>query len=215
MPTQLSALNPQGQKSLTSYNLLTSALADGMPPDMFGLVQPANELPRLKARYRLAGSLKSVALEGYSDSTSQGYSALLRIHLTYSAAEKYGSLFASGSPSLLLNNPESGALLHKILSSPSHTSAFRLVQKRLTNVNLSARLEEADRTLADVLAAFRHTFVHGELSPGAKDDGSPAVYRLVLRVANLACPFVLTRIDEDLSERVERGLAKSENGRQH
>ena len=122
----------------------------------------APQFARAGARYRLAQSLKKIALEGMSAVLSLGYCQLLKHALTYSAHEMLTKSPEKSKPSMV------SADLAARFRSPSLRASREAVTIHTTNEKLKKQLvalSDGSHTNVGVLsAAVRHLTLHGELS---------------------------------------------------
>jgi len=129
--------------------------------------------------------------------------------LCYSVLEVYDQLF-NVHISSLLDTSAAATLLDGVFTTSDHREALAVVIFRLDTRPLRKRLELGSLRLSDVIAAFRHTFVHGDLSPGATDGDNRSLSTVVVRLAKSACPFMLDQLDDDLTTRVTCALGASD-----
>lgn len=186
-----------------AYARLSRALGEGREAKEFEIAAGRqHELPRFAARYRLAAVCEGMRLPGYSVRTTLGYSALLRIHLCYSAIEQYGLLFDIEAAALL-TGPRAEEVLSKLCRSDADRATLKVITARLTKPRLRGR---TDLKLHEVLEALRHTFVHGALSPGATDSDGKGAFTVIARAGKYGCPYLLNVLASDLESRVNRVL---------
>jgi hypothetical protein len=140
----------------------------------FEVFKSAALVNRFAARYRLAKAFRSIALDGYSDATAQGYNALTRLMFTWSAFE--GLLIALGMDPKhrigdIAKRYNYDALLGELRAADPEYRFFKFVLARLENKNQSAEFDNFvnGKPCCGVTLArgVRHIFVHGPLTPSA------------------------------------------------
>jgi hypothetical protein len=67
----------------------SECVREGRAPADIGLTCQQSALNRFSARYRVAHAFEGITMRGFSPATVDGYSALFRLFLTWSAFEQY------------------------------------------------------------------------------------------------------------------------------
>ncbi len=198
-----------------AYFRLGEALSDkrGMKLTDFGLSEPRALLATFAARFRLASTFAGVSLPGYSVGTVEGYSVFMRAFLIYSAVEKYAKL-SGDSPETLLDTAAGTAVFNKCFDRELAWEGLHLIRTRTTGARVRAELQlildRKSTSVSAVLKAWRHAFVHGDLAPGASDQKPGVLDALARRAKATILPYALLRLDEDLTQRVDRQLGVGE-----
>ena len=161
-----------------------------IPLGAFGFVGETGDVNRFAARYRAAKSFKGATFEGLTHDTADGYSALCRLLLTYSAFEY--CLRAIG-----VQMRHTGALLADDEREQVQKHLRQLAGQAELMRFLKAHVESRFRTQIDqhlagapanpfyLAASMRHAFAHGALTatPAGVPSGTVAsVARYLVRV---------------------------------
>jgi hypothetical protein len=140
-----------------------------------GLFAEVAVVNRFRARYRLARAFRGLDLDGYSMATRQGYEALTRVSLHWSAFETMlKALCVQGDrvPALVAKYPHAGCSDDVRRADPDG----RFVRYVLENLDgetrlrgqLSHHLAGQDVPPTALAKAIRHIFLHGLLTPNAR-----------------------------------------------
>lgn len=181
---------------------------DRLAPDLdlgaVGFVVSAGEINRFGARYRLARALRSLELQGYSDSISTGYASLFRLLLVYSAFEFL--LSAIGQPkrraSELLSEEDGLKLIAAVRDVDPEYKVVRFVRDRTANRVYRSAL---DRCIAGehfdalcLVPAIRHLFAHGSL---ASSSGAGEA-RIMARLCDVLAESLFKIVDQQFEVRM-------------
>ncbi len=162
-------------------------------------------LTRVNARYRLAKSFDGVLLDKYSDDSVQGYSALMKVFLIYSAFEGYMELISKDTKkckigSEIIDANEAKRISADILELDKKKTFYKFVSS-FSNKYIEEDLENfyqgKGHNLVCLLSSTRHIFVHGHLTPHANRT-SP---KKVIKICTLLSDFFLKQMEKDFSER--------------
>jgi len=165
-----------------------------------------SEVNRFSARYRLAKSFQGLTLDDFSADTTDGYAALLRLTLCWSAFEAFleatgrnkhhvsdiGKRFDFGdlNQDLRLADVE-GKFFQFILARVENKNQQNIVRAHLAGENVCGL------TLAKVA---RHIFVHGPLTPNV-GQLSPASVAAICHRLSLG---VLNILDSEFDQHITR-----------
>jgi hypothetical protein len=160
---------------------------------------------RFSSRYRLARAFKSVELDFYAKKTSEGYSALFRLFLTWSAFEQFLLVIETKQEMLedLIKRYNPIDLLDAVRNADTNGSFCDFLY---TNVNNShkKRIDEYRegklRNPTYLASAVRHIFAHGHL--GAYADAAKPTQ--IKRVSSLLSDFHLSVMDQEFFARLPK-----------
>ncbi len=163
-----------------------------------------DELFRFLNRYKVARSFQGIVLEDFSPLTVDGYSALFRAMLVWSAFERF-------LPAIGLKQPQSAAMLvpyqpellvGEVQRADYKARFFTFVRKHAdrkpTQDQLDLYLAGGDCNPTYLASSLRHIFAHGWLTPHA---GGTSPER-VARVCTLLCDFHMKVMDAEFDKRV-------------
>jgi len=168
----------------------------------------AGDVNRFRARYRLARAFQGVSLDGYSEATVRGYSSLMRMSLAWSALESLLLAMRISKHDLgnLARKHDFTNLLSELRNVPDANKFFRFVKVRLENKSQAAEVERFidGRSCNGVTLAkaVRHIFLHGTLTPGARQV-SPEV---APEVCDRLSQMLLMVMDDEFSEKADELL---------
>ena len=136
-----------------------------------GIFNIASVVNRFHARYKFARSFKGIQLEGYSASTVNGYSALMRASLHWTAFELFKqAIHIKDTRDLIVLYPFDSHLT-AIRSCVSNKPFFNVIRGHLKDTKQRAQIEafsKGENISPLVLGkALRHIFLHGSLTPNA------------------------------------------------
>lgn len=143
-------------------------------------------LARFAARYSLAISVDGVTFSGLSKSTSDGYSAALRVGMAYSALEAFEKAVGKGSKRVRVISVE----LARNLRTETLTRLRKLLLAELDSPKLRNAVESvftspSEIDVTSVVAGIRHLFFHGNLSAhGARLAQSAQAKKFLNDLAN-------------------------------
>jgi hypothetical protein len=202
----VSKLSPRN--SPPGWEKLGSLLGAGKTPVDLGFSDKvaAGDLNRAMSRYRLCKSFKGVSLDGYSQDTTAGYSALFKLFLTWSAFECFLSCInlTRENCDQILRCHEPIKLAGKIRDVDREQVFWKFIQSKLHSPKQKQELEDAyhgKRENITILASsVRHVFAHGPLTPNANGT-SP---RAVIQICNTLSSFLIKIMDSEIKARVSR-----------
>jgi hypothetical protein len=176
-----------------------------VPTSAFGFVADLAEINRWAARYRAAASYVGVELVGYQSSeTVNGYSALVRSVLVWSAFERYLPLVGLDQKACgaLLSGYDPETIVHSISAIDENGKLYSYIRSRVTSQTLGGELDKyfkGDRcNVSYLLSAIRHIFGHGHLTPGSNETSSV----VTKQICDILCDFHLRVMDEEFSKHV-------------
>lgn len=162
------------------------------------------ELFRFLNRYKVAQSFRGINLDGFNSPTVDGYSALFRVMLVWSAFERF--LVAIGlrqkdSTSLLVPY-EPAKHVREVRKADYEARLFSFVRKHAdkkpTQDQLDDFLQGRDCNPTYLASSLRHIFAHGWLTPHAGRTNPERV----ARVCGLVCDFHMNVMDGEFERRV-------------
>jgi len=176
--------------------------------DQFGFNSGTADVNRFSARFRAAASYRGVILEGYSDATAQGYSALCRTLFVWSAFESFLKITnqAQGDMGPCFERHGGAEIAEALKRADPGNLFYTFIHER---VNATHQRELANYFNADpcnigyLASAIRHIFAHGWLTPNA-NQGDPLV---AVSICNQLCDFLILVMDNEFGARVAEGLS--------
>lgn len=146
-------------------------------------------------RYRLAHAFQGLELAGYSSSTKQGYAALTRVTLYYSAFEAF--LRATGKTAeVFLRGLDPATCLYDIRAADVDGRFMRFVRMKLTKKSEQRAWDEflrgRDCSPVILAAGVRHIFLHGDLTPSSNGT-EPAICVAISERLTLALKRTMDR----------------------
>jgi hypothetical protein len=178
------------------------ALAPG--PSYMGFTGTVADLNRFAARYRAARCFLEVSFDELTRTTSDGYSALVHVLLTYSAFEHFLRCIGVElrNSTSLLSTDERDKALGKLRSLNGGDEFFKALRQHLEpryqrHVD-TFRSQGACNPLY-LAAAVRHAFAHGHLA--ASPQGVPQ--EAVGTVCRYLCRVLFWLMDREFRNRIE------------
>ncbi|EHH1187385.1 hypothetical protein OTE47_004468 [Vibrio vulnificus] len=165
------------------------------------------DVNRFGARFRLASSFKGLELEGYKEQTQNGYGALCRIFLCWSAYEVFLEIMGlkTSNTATMLSKYQPLKIANVIKSLDVNNKFYNFIYERV-NKKHKAELDlyfNSDPCNPQYLAsAIRHIFAHGPLTPNA-NEVEPKV---VVEICDSLSEFLLTVMDSEFSSVIEMEL---------
>jgi hypothetical protein len=168
------------------WHLVDSALDRQFPQATYaGFIGKLETIRRFAARYRLAVSFDAVTFhEGktYTQGTADGYAALFRVFLHWSAFEVLREISGLTRDHQTVNclamSVGSADTANTIYAVDGHAAYLNKVKEKLDDVGLRDRLGKflrgEPRSVLAVPRAIRHIFAHGDLTPHA-GGGPPEI----------------------------------------
>lgn len=180
-------------------------------PGYMGFVVTLSQLNRFAARYRAAKCFSGVTFDELTRTTSDGYSALVHLLLTYSAFEHFLRCIGLElrNSNALLSQDERDRALGKLRSLTGSDDFFRALRQHLEpryqrHVDIF-RSQGACNPLY-LAAAVRHAFAHGHLA--ASPQGVPQ--ETVGTVCRYLCRVLFWLMDREFRSRIEAFEAELE-----
>jgi hypothetical protein len=162
-----------------------SGLVDsGATPADIDLKCTQADLNRFCARYRVAKAFRGISMEGMTDGTVQGYAALFRLFLAWSAFEKYLDALECKQKNCakLIERALTPSRIAEIRKLDEGNRFFNLISNKLTRKEHVEELEKYRKKSAFnpsyLASAVRHIFVHGHLTPNANGAAPEAVTQI-------------------------------------
>jgi hypothetical protein len=187
------------------WKVCDDALAKFVEPTKMGFTCGPGDLHRFRARYRVAKSFTGMHLETYSQATVDGYSALFRLFLTYSAFEQFmdccGLNLKGMLPALAPYDP--AACEASVRAVNQHEQFLDFVLQRLDRKEhqdqFAAFLSKKPFNVLYLPAGIRHIFAHGILTPNAGAGfAQPAI-----EACNVLVTFLFAVMDGEFTARLK------------
>lgn len=170
----------------------------------FFQLKDIKDVNRFAARFRAANCFRGINLEGYTEKTVSGYSALFRVTLTWSAFEVFREIINIPQTELgsALEKHGEEAILKVIRQNDQDDKFYKFIHDHVTAKKLKRELDKYFQndpcSITYLAAAIRHIFAHGWLSPNANRTNPKAV----VIICDTVCNFLLTFMDKEFSQRV-------------
>ena len=197
------------EHSLPHWGSWSDLIGAGATPDELGFTCEQARLNRLNARYRVARSFRGITLDSFGPATVDGYGALFRLFLTWTAFEQYykglGLSAASRDGWFKVHLPADIDTRMRIFDPDNRL--FKLVVSKVQNdvkTHVDAYLQRSPYGFTYLPAALRHLFAHGILTPHA-NNASPGN---VQSLCNLMADTLLEGLGADFKTRVQSVVAK-------
>lgn len=173
------------------------------PLSAFGLASTIGDVNRFAARYRVAKCYRGIILESFTQGTAEGYSALFRVLLTWSAFEFFlkaiGVSQRDFDASLAAHDTE--GWMNHIRATDAGNNFYKFIYERVNSTH-KGELENyfnADPANVTYLAsAIRHLTAHGTLTPNA-DETDP---NIVIEICNILSDALMFIMDNEFSTRM-------------
>lgn len=169
------------------------------------------ETYRFGARYRAAKAYKGSKFAGYSSGdTAKGYTALVALMLAFSAFEYfYKEVLNLDVPGMtkLLNDEHKSFIVDRetdfdvFIKTADAELLFKTIRRHLNKahqISIDKMLSETETNLIRVLAAIRHAFIHGHLTPNIKGVEPTTVIEL----CRFGYSFLMDAMDIEFSRRI-------------
>ncbi len=191
MADQVVARDESQSHSLPRWREWSSVVVrEDCDPNVLGFICGHAALNRAAARYRVARSFGGVVLERFAVPTAEGYSALFRLFLAWTAFEQYYKALGLTSQTrdawFAKYAPEDADT--RIRSMDPNNCLFHLVlnkTRRDVEANVAAYVKRQPYGLTYLAAAVRHVFAHGILTPHANKASPIDVANLTNYLATL------------------------------
>lgn len=170
----------------------------------FGFSGSTGDVNRFGARFRVAKSFRSVTLDGFADSTTRGYTALVRATLVYSAFEAFLDISGGTQAQTGKQLEAFGAttLASKIRKMDVDGRFYQFVQERCNGAHkreLESYFHEDPFNVTYLLSAVRHGFAHGWLTPNVNKIEP----RVVIAICDALSGFILRYMDATFWAHIE------------
>lgn len=156
----------------SGYSRFCDLAKAGHDAKSIGFHGKIGDVSRFAARFRVAKSFKGIVLDGYTIDTINGYNALLRVFLVWSAFERFMDLLRETPQTILprLHNyapAQKIQVIHKLDRSGLWLSFLMAHVNPALRKELQAIQAGTSSNIILVAAAARHIFAHGHLSAHA------------------------------------------------
>lgn len=163
----------------------------------------AAEVNRFHARYRLARAFRGLLLEGYSDSTTAGYSALTKVALYWSAFEQMMVALNIPDPRYFVGRHKYIDDLRQIQTVDGVRKFFGFVKEKINRKDLKTKLEEylknGNGNVFMLAKSIRHIYLHGHLTANVKGLAPQDIASICDRL----CEMLLNVMDKEFADRVQ------------
>lgn len=189
------------------WQAFIEATKAGQSPHNFGFKASNGAIVRFANRYRVAKSFRGVQLEGYRQTTIDGYSALVKVFLCWSAFEQFLELLGITQRDLnyLLKPYNPDTAIRQIKNADRNRSFYDFLYSQVNQthrVELNNYFKDDLKNVTYLASAIRHIFVHGLLTPHANQT-RPAK---VIKIGSIICEFLLRVMDEEFDKYVQKGI---------
>ncbi|BAZ45196.1 hypothetical protein NIES4102_22140 [Chondrocystis sp. NIES-4102] len=175
--------------------------------ELSGFVGEHGNINRFAARFRAANCFKEVCFDGYSEVTNNGYSALCRVMLTWSAFETFMIITGIQQNNLreILDARRANDILNQIRAIDRESRFYNFIYKRVNSIHkseLNNYLNQDPCNITYLASAIRHIFAHGWLSPNANQVNP----NIVVEICDLLHQFLLSFMDIEFSTYLDKAL---------
>ena len=155
---------------------------------LFGFTGSVGDVNRFAARYRLAKSFRGLHLDGYSETTADGYAALARVTFTWSAFERLLELLGLRQKKCgaLIQKYDAGALIAELRALDIGDKFYRFVREKVEpphRPELDNYLNLDPCNVTYLASTIRHVFAHGILTPGANKSEAANAAKICNRLS--------------------------------
>ncbi len=173
------------------------------------------DINRINARYRLAKEIKYIEYDSYSKPVADAYTAIFKSFLAYTVFERYMKLLTGENstrailkkPNLLY--PDGQMSLATTLNNLRNSKRFLEFVKGKLDRSKSGKETAAEKEIScylegkefqpiAIMAAVRHVFAHGKLTPSA----NKSYPQNTAKILNIFTDSILEAIDNDFRKRV-------------
>jgi hypothetical protein len=123
---------------------------------------------RFRVRFVLATRFEGLRLQGYQDTTTQGYSAGFQLLLSYSAAELLGKATGHTITDWQVSNPALAVRLRRVLRQPAERMDDLLTSHKLKE-NLQCFQQAGNDNVRIAATVLRVMVAHGTFTPTGTD----------------------------------------------
>lgn len=193
--------NPQHYPK--AWKAYINALKKGKTPSDFGFKGSDGQVVRFASRFRVAKAFQSMELDGYRQATVEGYSALLKVFLCWSAFEQFIDLLGVEQRNLapLLQPYHPDEIIKQIKSIDRNRSFYDFLYAQVNQPHrreLDNYFRDDLKNVTYLASAIRHIFVHGLLTPHANQTRP----QKVVKIGAVISEFLLHVMDEEFDKRV-------------
>lgn len=172
-------------------------------PNQFGFSGEAQDINHFKSRYRVAKSFQAISLDTFSQSTIDGYSAIFKVFLTWSAFEIFLDIIdiKRNNTSNLISKYNPELIAASIRSVPEQQNFVRFVLERVNKEHqpqIQAFLDGKACDVTYLASGIRHIFAHGTLTPHAGSNSADPSKAICL----ILIDFLFKIMDYEFSSRV-------------
>ncbi|MCY7363309.1 MAG: hypothetical protein LH629_14770 [Ignavibacteria bacterium] len=165
------------------------------------------DVVRFSTRYRVAKSFEGVILKDFSKATVDGYNALFRLFLSWSAFEQLlkitGAKQSDEEVARLFDSHESQKLCDSIRKYDKNNTLYLFIISQVNNshkVEIEKHFAGREINSSYLASAIRHIFVHGQLTPHTNNTNPKSLVKIcdkmsyfLLQVMNSEFDNIVTR----------------------
>lgn len=147
------------------------------------------EVLRFAKRFRVANAFRSIELEGFEDKTTDGYTALIKVFLTYSAFELFLKIMGQKQSTVqgMLAPYDPATCIDFVIKKDKDKRFYKFVHRHLDK-NHQQHLAKVyggnSPNITYVASSIRHIFAHGHLSAYANGCDSLKVKEICDRISD-------------------------------
>lgn len=173
---------------------------------VMGFAASGSEIARFAYRYRLASAFRGLSFNGYNSETVNGYEALFRLFLVYSAFERFMNAVGTNSNSVdrLLKSYGGEDCFARFKTADPANGLLSFLESKAKKPALKKALKDAidgnPVSVERLAAAVRHIFAHGYLTPydgGDLEIGGTA--STVIAACSILSEFLMCVMDAEFS----------------
>ncbi|MDY6895498.1 MAG: hypothetical protein SVO01_08815 [Thermotogota bacterium] len=190
--------NPKG------WAIFTDSIKQGNSPRNFSFVAEIGDVNRFASRFRIAKAFRSIDLEDFSNNTTLGYSAIMKVFLSWSAFEQFMNILQMKQKDLnqILKPYEPNKAIRQIKNADRNKSFYNFIYARVNNTHKKYLDKYFDGDLKNITylaSSIRHIFAHGTLTPHSQNTRPEKV----IKVCNIISSFLLQVMEEEFYKRVK------------
>jgi hypothetical protein len=196
---------PHPKHALTELEKFYDAVRDGKTVQDMGFSDSVtrDDISRFATRYRVAKSFRGVLLEDFTQETIDGYTALFRLFLAWSAFEQLLELVGlqqrHEDTKKLFDTYDAPSLCQKLKSHDKDDTFFSFIQSQTNKVHhaeIEKHFKNQELNSSYLASAIRHIFAHGKLTPNANRSRPKKVVAMCDEITD----FLLFIIDAEFSK---------------
>ena len=189
---------------LKGWAIFTRSIRQGNSIRNFGFRAEVGDVNRFASRFRIAKAFRCINLEGYNENTTLGYSAIMRVFLSWSAFEQFMEIFQIKQKNLnsLLKPYDPDNAIRQIKNADRNNSFYNFIYTRVNNTHkryLDKYFENDLKNITYLASSIRHIFAHGTLTPHSQNTRPEKV----IKVCNIISMFLLQVMEEEFYKRVK------------